>query len=208
MKEMLNTLYITTDEYNLRLENNGIMITEKDGDKKRVLGHTVDSIFCFGNISITSPLPEYCCEHGITVSFFSRYGKFYGRAEGKTRGNVLLRQAQYSLIDGRNKKQTRAVRSMLTAKADNCRSTLLHFARNHGDISENVLQACERIRDLEARLANTQDIDTLRGIEGNIAEAYFGAFDSMLYAGAPEMRFEKRSRRPPQNRMNALLSYL
>lgn len=208
MKEMLNSLYITTDECELRLENNGIVITQKDGSRKRIPGNTIDSIFCFGNLTVTSPLLEYCCDHGITVSFFSKYGRFYGRTEGKTRGNVLLRQAQYSLLNGRNEKRIHAVKSILTAKANNCKSTLLHFARNHGDLSEDALKASGQIRDLEARLTSAETVDSMRGIEGSIAEAYFGAFDSMLYAGSPEMRFERRSRRPPRNRMNALLSYL
>ena len=95
MKQLLNTLYITTRECKLSLDNEGILVNKPDGTHVRIVGHTIDSIVCFGNASVTTQLVRYCGRHGITITYLSEGGTFYGRIQGQTTGNIMLRANQF-----------------------------------------------------------------------------------------------------------------
>jgi CRISPR-associated protein Cas1 len=153
-----------------------------------------------------------CAENGIALSFLTPQGKFLARVEGPRTGNVLLRRTQYRLADD-PARGVPIVRGIVTAKAANQRTVLRRAIRDHGERmaaeARALLETAEtRLGHVARRTAQADDIETLRGHEGEAALVYFGAFDAMIQADRAAFFFNGRSRRPPLDRVNALLSFL
>jgi CRISPR-associated protein Cas1 len=204
MKKLLNTLYITRQESYVHKERETIVI--KNGDEKlaQYPALTIGNIFCFGQISVSPFLMGYCAEKGIGLSFYTEYGKFLARVEGKQTGNVLLRRAQYRIADDKTKSLAIA-RLMIAAKIANCRSVLMREVRNHGEnvhLDYAVKRLAESLRATERAATN----DELMGIEGEAASHYFSVFNELLHE--KEFVFSGRVRRPPADPVNALLSFV
>lgn len=204
MKKLLNTLYITRQESYLHKERETIVV--KNGKDK--LGQfpalTVGNILCFGQVSVSPFLMGYCGEQGIGMAFYTEYGKFLARIQGKQTGNVLLRRAQYRWADIEEKSVSIA-RLMVAAKISNGRSVLMREIRNHGDnaiLSEAVSRLAVSLR----RVQQAQSVGETMGIEGDAASAYFGVFNELLRGSG--FAFGGRVRRPPTDQVNALLSYV
>ncbi|MCU7838236.1 MAG: type I-C CRISPR-associated endonuclease Cas1c [Candidatus Thiodiazotropha sp. (ex Troendleina suluensis)] len=203
MKKLLNTLYITRQKSYLHKERETIVV--KNGDDK--LGQfpalTIGNILCFGQVSVSPFLMGYCGEQGIGLAFYTEYGKFLARVQGKQTGNVLLRRAQYRWADD-DKQSTSIARLMVAAKIANCRSVLMRELRNHGD--NPVLQAA--VAKLAASLRRVQcagSVEETMGIEGDAASSYFGVFNELIRGNG--FAFNGRVRRPPTDPVNALLSF-
>ena len=96
MRKLKNTLYVTTRDSALSLENKGILIRTGE-EKRRFPAIELESILLFGSCSVTTPLIRFCAENGISLCFYSEYGRFYGRVEGGAKGSILLRDAQFRL---------------------------------------------------------------------------------------------------------------
>ena len=207
MKKLLNVLYIITENSYLHCENNTICVKIGGADKVRIPAHTIESIICLCNTTVSTPFIGFCSENGISLSFHSDNGKFYGRIYGAVNGNVLLRQKQYELI-GKNG-SVEIVRNILRGKIINSKNTLMRAARGTSNDEENSLRKAAYLLEEQLLLLETADtIDSMRGIEGSAASIYFRVFDHMMKTEDNEMLFEKRSRRPPENRTNALLSFV
>jgi len=203
MKKLLNTLYITLQEAYLHKERATIAI-KKDGKKLRqypVL--TIGNILCFGQVSVSPFLMGYCGEQGIGLSFYTEYGKFLARMQGRQTGNVLLRRAQYRWADDMQKSLSVA-RLILAAKIANSRSVLMRELRNHGENSR-IQATVDKLATSLRRIKQAQSLEEARGMEGDAANAYFGAFDELLRG--PGFVFSGRVRRPPTDPVNALLSF-
>ncbi len=99
MKHLLNSLYILTPESYLFLQNETIGVKVGGTEKIRIPAHTIDSIYCFGNVTVSTPLIGFCGAHGIHLVFLSEYGKFYGRVQGPVSGNILLRRQQFAALE-------------------------------------------------------------------------------------------------------------
>ncbi|MDQ1363306.1 MAG: CRISP-associated protein Cas1 [Pseudomonadota bacterium] len=203
MKKLLNTLYITRQESYLHKDRETIVI--KQGDEK--LGQfpalTVGNILCFGQVSVSPFLMGYCGEQGIGLSFYTEYGKFLARVQGKQTGNVLLRRAQYRWADDADKSVSVA-RIMVAAKIANGRSVLMREVRNHGDnpaLQETVDKLATSLR----RAQHAKSVEEAMGIEGDAANAYFGVFNELIRGSG--FAFGGRVRRPPTDPVNALLSF-
>jgi CRISPR-associated protein Cas1 len=165
-----------------------------------------------GRVLVSPPLLGYCAEQGISVCFLTPHGKFLARVEGPVSGNVLLRREQYRRTDNPNGCAA-IVRNVLLGKVHNQRAVISRAIRDHGeDMSEAARTALgaarERLRHILDRLQREQELDVLRGLEGDAAQIYFGVFDSLLRVDTPSLRFNGRSRRPPTDAVNALLSFL
>ncbi|MEO8402604.1 MAG: type I-C CRISPR-associated endonuclease Cas1c [Gammaproteobacteria bacterium] len=203
MKKLLNTLYITRQETYLHKERETIVI--KQGNEK--LGQfpalTVGNILCFGQVSVSPPLMGFCGERGIGLSFYSEYGKFLARVQGRQTGNVLLRRTQYRWADNVEKSVSIA-RIMVGAKIANGRNVLMREIRNHG---ENILldRAVQQLSNSLRRCQISSSVEQAMGIEGEAAAIYFGVFNQLLRN--PGFIFEGRVRRPPTDPINALLSF-
>lgn len=209
MKKLQNTLYILTPESYLYCQNETIAVKVGGKEKIRIPAHTIESIICFGNITVSSPFIAFCGERNIGLSFFSDYGKFYGRVYGPVSGNVLLRKKQFACLNNIGFSVS-FVRMLLYGKLANSKNLLLRSRRDQTDESakQKLAQAAGQVAELAQRLEEVNDVDGLRGVEGVAASTYFGAFDCMIKTNRQAFRFAVRSRQPPADNVNALLSFL
>lgn len=209
MKKLGNVLYILTPRSYLYCQNETIAVRVGGEDKKRIPAHIIESIVCIGDTAVSSPFIGFCGERNIGLSFVSDYGKFYGRICGKVSGNVFLRKKQYEYIESKSHSES-IVRNILYSKLINSRYVLKRYMRKSEDdeARQRISNAADNITDIAAKLDGVENIAGMRGLEGSAASIYFGVFDDMLNAAEEDMRFVKRSRRPPENRFNALLSFL
>lgn len=203
MKKLINTLYITRQESYLHKERETIVI--KQGDEK--LGQfpalTIGNILCFGRVSVSPFLMGYCGEQGIGLAFYTEYGRFLARVQGKQTGNVLLRRTQYRWADDPDKSVSIA-RLMVAAKIANCRSVLMREQRNHGD--NQLLEATvKKLATSLRRVKQAKSVEEAMGMEGDAARAYFEIFNELLRGKG--FTFDGRVRRPPTDPVNALLSF-
>ena len=203
MKKLINTLYITRQKSYLHKERETIVI--KQGDEK--LGQfpalTIGNILCFGRVSVSPFLMGYCGEQGIGLAFYTEYGRFLARVQGKQSGNVLLRRTQYRWADDPEKSISIA-RLMVAAKIANCRSVLMRELRNHGD-NELLEATVKKLATSLRRVKQAKSVEEAMGMEGDAARAYFGTFNELLRGNG--FTFDRRVRRPPTDPVNALLSF-
>lgn len=209
MKTHLNTLFITTEGAYLAKDGQAVAVRVEKQTRLRVPLHNLDGIVCFGRVGCSPSLLGACAEAGVTISFMSQYGRFRAAVQGFSSGNVLLRRQQYRAADDATRSLDVA-RSIVLAKVANCRSVLLRGARDANDEarSESLRRVAKRMgNDLDAIRAATS-LDQLRGFEGETANTYFGAFNDLLAGADDSFQFTKRTRRPPLDRINALLSFV
>lgn len=208
MKRLLNTLYVLTENSYLSKQGETICVHVGGTEKVRVPIHTLEAIMCFGNTTVSTPLIAFCGERGIGLSFYSDQGRFYGRIEGPVRGNVLLRTKQYSVAQ--SDEAVGLAKNFVAAKIANSRNVLLRSAResNVPEASQKLKNAAQDMARLASQLKTADSLDQVRGIEGIVANRYFAVFGYMIKSFSDDFFFEKRSKRPPQDRVNALLSFL
>ncbi|MBI2908634.1 MAG: type I-C CRISPR-associated endonuclease Cas1 [Chloroflexi bacterium] len=209
MKRLLNTLYITTQGAYLSREQDAIVVRVDGETKLHVPIIALSGVVCFGNVSCSSPLMALCAERNVPISFLSENGRFYARVEGPVSGNVLLRREQYRRADDLDAAGEMA-RAVVVAKIANCRTILLRALRERteepgaGELGE----AAQHLGELLHELESPQSLDSVRGREGEAARRYFGVFNHLIVAQKDDFFFHERSRRPPLDNMNALLSFL
>lgn len=212
MRRQLNTLYVTTEGAWLKKDGANIVMEVEGTERARLPAHMLESLVCMGRVLVSPPLLGYCAEQGICVSFLSPNGRFLARMEGPVSGNVLLRREQYRRTDD-SARCALVVRNFLLGKVHNQRAVLSRALRDHGDsLAEAdrsaLAHARERLRRIADRLLLEERTEILRGLEGEAAQAYFGVFDHLIRVPEPALRFQGRSRRPPTDAINALLSFL
>ncbi len=208
MKKHLNTLYITSDDAYLSKERETFVVEVSNQKVFQAPIHSIENIVCFGFKPLTPALMAFCAENNVGVSYLSETGRFLARVYGAQKGNVLLRKAQYSISD--NELQSLAIaRPIVAAKVFNYRSLLLRHQRNHPDDStDSLVLASTKMGDRLAEIQRAASLDELRGHEGECAAMYFGVLSSMITAQQEDFAFSQRSRRPPLDPANALLSFL
>ena len=208
MKKLLNTLYVLTPESYLFCRNENICIKLGGEEKLAVPALTIDTIVCFGQMTVSTPLLAFCGEHGISITFLTQNGAFQGRFYGPVSGNVLLRKKQYESLND-PVFCCRYVRDELYAKLRNSKMVLLRHARNAetGNDGAPLYEAAQKLSEAAEALSRCDTIDSMRGAEGAAATVYFAQFDEMLRGNPNGFRFETRSRRPPRNEVNAALSF-
>lgn len=207
MKRHLNTLYITSPDAYIRKE--GMTFVVEIDDKKALQApvHTIENIVCFGFKSVTPALMAFCAENNIGVSYLSMHGKFLARVYGEQRGNVLLRKTQYSMFDSPDASLSVA-RNIVAAKISNSRSVLQRHLRNHGDEDKKISDAVEELSRYMNLVKNAHNLDALRGYEGDAASIYFGCFNCLITSQKEDFVMNGRTKRPPLDSVNALLSFL
>lgn len=209
MKHLLNTLYVTTQGAYLAREGETVLVRVDGETRLRVPIHTLGSIVCFGQVSCSPPLMGLCAERNVGISFLSMNGRFWARVEGPVSGNVLLRREQYRRADDQAASAGLA-RAMVIAKIANCRTVLLRAARERpeGEGAPELADAADHLAQHLRSLEEPVALETVRGKEGDAARMYFSVFDHLITAQKEDFFFRERSRRPPLDNMNALLSFL
>jgi CRISPR-associated protein Cas1 len=208
MRHLLNTLYVTTQGAYLAREGETVLVRADQEVKLRVPIHTLGGIVCFGQVSCSPPLMGLCGERNVAISFLSENGKFYARVQGPVSGNVLLRREQYRRAD-KEDASAEIARMVVLAKVANCRTVLLRGLRDHAENPQvpALEAATARLARLLDDLRQPVPLDTARGLEGDAARTYFGVFDHLITAQKEDFFFRERSRRPPLDNLNALLSF-
>ena len=208
MFELLNTLYVLTPGASLHLDHDAVRVVIDGEMHLRAPLVRLDSIVVFGPIPVSPLLIHRCADDGRTISFMSSGGRFKARLEGPVRGNVLLRRSQHLALDTQGW-PSRIGRQFVAAKIQNSRLVLLRGARDStGEPSELLRHAAGKLACILHSLHTTEGLDLVRGAEGEAARIYFQAFNSLIRAEREAFTFERRSRRPPRDRTNALLSFL
>jgi CRISPR-associated protein Cas1 len=209
VKKHHNTLYVTTQGAYLASEGEAVLVRVEQETKARFPLHLLEGIVCFGRVSASPALMAACSERGVGISFLSERGRFLARVQGPVSGNVLLRREQYRRADMPPARAAIA-RAFLTAKLANSRAVLLRALRDHdgGNDGQAVRHAAGWLAEALRALEGDRDVDALRGIEGDAAAAYFGVFDHLIVAQKEGFSFTGRTRRPPLDPVNALLSFI
>ncbi|MBL8393409.1 MAG: type I-C CRISPR-associated endonuclease Cas1 [Candidatus Accumulibacter sp.] len=210
MQQIENTLYVMTQGAYAHLENDTVRIDVEREKRLQVPLHHLGAIVCFGNVLVSPRLMHRCADDGKALVLLSEHGRFKARMEGPVSGNILLRQAQHQkardvafCLD--------TARAMIAGKIRNSRQILLRGAREAAaDEDAHVLGAgAEQLANAFRRVPHAVDLEVLRGIEGEAAKNYFDAVSCLLRHEARQVfSMNGRTRRPPRDRMNALLSFL
>lgn len=203
MKKLQNTLYITTQGSYLHKERETLVVEQNRKKVAQLPVHSIGNIFCFGNVLVSPFLLGFCGENNVNVAFFSEHGRFLARLQGRQSGNVYLRRAQYRLSDT---SPIAIAKNIIGAKIVASKRVLQRHLRNHGD-NQAIEEVIKILTSNLAQLKNTNDLASIRGVEGYSASCYFGVFGQMIKAETG-FSFDTRNRRPPRDGVNALLSLL
>lgn len=208
MKQMLNTLYVTTQGSYLHKEGEAIVIEVERVVKAKLPIHNIGSIVCFGNVLISPFLLGHCGANAVSISFLSAYGRFLAQVNGPQSGNVFLRREQYRRADDQ-KISSDIARMFIFGKVNNCRTVLQRHLRDHPETEGNniITSFLPQLASYLHTLLSPLPMDQVRGVEGIVAQNYF-SFWNVLLSQKSGFRFQGRSRRPPMDPINALLSFI
>ena len=209
MHQLMNTLYITTEGAYLSLDHETLKIKLEQETKLQIPLHHVGGVVCFGDVLISPAAMRRCAEDGRFMVLLDRNGRFKARLEGPVSGNVLLRCAQHDAISDEEKTLSIA-RTMVAGKIQNSRQIVMRSARESDDASDtaSLKGTATALANALSRVPRVEAIDVLRGIEGEAARAYFATFDRMVREDRETFTMDGRTRRPPRDPINALLSFL
>ena len=208
-RELLNTLFVMTPDAYVRLDHDSLKV-EADGAKlAQVPLHHLGSIMLFGNAMISAQAMHRCAAEGRVINLMDYGGRFKARVVGPMCGNVLLRQAQYEACRDSSCSAIVA-RAIVAGKIKNSHQSVMRAARETKSESDAAaLRACgQGLGALLESLPLQQTTDNVRGVEGQAAALYFEVFGLMITSAPEEFSFRLRTRRPPRDRVNALLSFL
>lgn len=209
MKHHLNTLYVFTQGTYLRKESETVVVRIDKQSKTRLPLLNIGSITCFGRVGISPQLMGYCGQHGIAISFMTEHGRFLAAVNGFTPGNVLLRREQYRRADDLDSAKLIA-RACIIGKLANYRTVLRRAVRDQAasEATDRLKRTADRVDMAIRTLDQSLSLDQLRGMEGEFSAEYFAVFNDLVTSQQNEFVFSGRTRRPPLDKVNALLSFL
>lgn len=208
MRKLLNTLYITSEDLFLSYSNDNVVVSRGEEVTARFPLINLEGIITFSYAGATPALMGECARRGIQLTFMKPNGRFLARVNGMSQGNVFLRREQYRIADS-DARSCVIARNMITGKAYNCRWVLERALRDHAlRINQTfVKSASEEIQRLIEHIRCAEELDSLRGLEGEAAATYFRVFDELILSHKADFIFDGRTRRPPQDNVNAMLSF-
>lgn len=208
MKKLLNTLYVTRENAYLALDGENVVVYDGDSIIGRLPLHTLESIVTFGYSGASPALMGKCASMNKQIVFMRANGTFLARVSGKQYGNILLRREQFRLCDD-EARSLDVAKTMIFAKIRNGAAVLRRALSDHAARidAQAVATAEEKLRADAKRAFETNSLGSLRGIEGEAAACYFSVFDDLVLRDEQEFRFAGRNRRPPLDRVNAMLSF-
>lgn len=208
MKKLLNTLFVTTEDAYLTLDGENVVVNKEKQIIARFPLHTLSGIISFSYAGASPAIMGACAKREVSLAFCTPRGRFLARAYGESCGNVLLRRTQYRIADD-PAQSCRIARCSIFGKMYNARWSIERTRRDHAQRvnDEQLKNASERLRELLPDLLQETSLDSLRGLEGVGAATYFGVFDDMILSRKEDFFFRGRSRRPPLDAVNAMLSF-
>ncbi len=208
MRHLLNTLFVTSEDIYLSLDGENVVANREEQIAARYPLHTLSGIITFSYAGASPALMGACAERGISLAFCTPRGRFLARVSGENNGNVLLRRTQYRMADD-VQQSCRIARTMIFGKLYNARWSIERTRRDHGMRldGEKLGRASQTIQELLPAVPQETELDRLRGLEGVGATAYFGVLDDMVLRDKETFFFHTRSRRPPLDPFNAMLSF-
>ena len=208
MRKLLNTLFVSSEDIYLSLDGENVVANREKQIVARYPLHTLQGIISFSYAGASPALMGACAQRDVDMVFCSPRGRFLARTAGIASGNVLLRREQYRIADDPARSREVA-RNMIFGKIHNARWSVERALRDHSDRldGEKFLNAIQILKEQLPHAAGAAGLDELRGIEGVAAKAYFDVFDDMLLRSKEVFFFHGRSRRPPLDRVNAMLSF-
>ena len=209
MRKLLNTLYVTSEDCYLALENENAVVWQDDVRKGQYPLQMLEGIVSFSYRGASPALMGKCAKRGISLCFMTKNGRFWARVSGEERGNVLLRKQQFRVSDD-PALSCRIARNMIFGKIYNCRWQIERTVRDHA-----LRVEAEKLKSVSRQLAGQveqisccADLDSLRGLEGEASARYFSVLDQLILNQREDFSFDGRSRRPPADPVNAMLSFL
>lgn len=207
MRKLLNTLYILTPNAYLQKDGENVVVRIDDKESFRIPIHNIEAIISFSYMGASPGLMQLCTSHGVKISFHTPSGRFIGSVEGPIRGNVLVRRTQYRYADDESTSTFYAT-AFVAGKIANQRAVLARFIRDHhpeGNALSQISEAIDQLRLLIRTLPRRSSRGEVMGIEGAAAQIYFGVFDYLILNRS--FSFSGRSKRPPRDEVNVLLSF-
>lgn len=208
MKHLANVLYITTPDAYLSLDGENIVIKKEENTSTRLPLHNIENIVCFNYQGVSPALMGACAERNIGLCFLTPNGRFLGRVSGRVRGNVLLRKKQYEVSE-RSEQSVPIAASFLLGKIYNSRKVIERALRDHAMLVDvqTLTKASMFLKETLGAIPECKNISELMAFEGSAAKIYFGVFNQLVLQQREEFAFKERSRRPPLDNMNSLLSF-
>ena len=206
MRKLLNTLYVTTPDSYLSKDGLNVVVSVQQKEVFRIPIINIEGIVTFGYMGASPGLMKLCADNGVSLTFLSPQGKFIARVQGPTRGNVLLRTEQYRLADNEDF-ALHISKLFIGGKIQNYRNILRRYERDYGS-NDGVLTAIQTLEIRKRDLQRVEDLNQLRGIEGDAASVYFDVFPNLILNQKSDFPFKGRNRRPPKDAVNAMLSFV
>ncbi|MGN0580294.1 MAG: type I-C CRISPR-associated endonuclease Cas1c [Ruminococcus sp.] len=207
MRKLLNSLYILDETAWLTLDGENIVCKLEDKEKFRMPFSNIEDIYCFSFLGCSPALMGKCAEYGINISFFNPNGKFLARVQGKTKGNIFLRKAQFEQFASPS---VTLAQNTVAAKLSNTRYLIRRSMRDNPQLDEDgELSRC--IEYLESGIEHVYDYsdkEMIMGIEGSCAKSYFRIFDRLILQQKDDFSMTSRTKRPPLDPVNAVLSFI
>lgn len=205
MRKLLNTLYVTTPDAYLSKDGLNIVVSASQKEIFRIPAINIESIVTFGYAGASPGIMKLCSDSGISLTFLSPQGKFIGRLQGATKGNVLLRKRQYILSDDKSW-SLNVARLMIGGKIQNYRNILKRYLRDYGE-NDGINNAVRILEQTKRKAMTATDKTTLIGHEGMASNAYFEVLPTLILNQKNDFPFHCRNRRPPKDAVNAMLSF-
>lgn len=208
MRKLLNTLFVTQPEIYLSLDGENVVLLQDDKKLARLPLHNIESIVNFGYTGISPALMGYCAERNISITFLTMNGRFLARVVGESRGNVILRKTQYRISDNEERSALIA-RNFILGKIFNNKWIVERMTRDHPlrvDVSQ-FKEVSDQLTLIINDIMKCTNLEILRGLEGQAAVTYNKIFDQMILQQKETFYFKERTKRPPLDNVNALLSF-
>lgn len=206
MRKLLNTLYVTTPESYLSKDGMNVVVSVKQTEVFRIPIINIEQIVTFGYMGASPGLMKLCSENNVSLSFLTPNGRLIGHFNGPVKGNVLLRKRQYEL-SAKEDFALHISRLFIAAKIKNYRNILRRAIRDNGN-DENIEKISKLLDKRQKQVLEASDFNSLRGLEGDAASAYFSVFSHLILHQKENFPFVCRNRRPPKDPVNAMLSFV
>lgn len=212
MRALKNVLFVQTQQAWLKKEGENIVLKVDKETKGRIPIHKLESLVCFGQVSISPALMAHCTENGVTITFLNQYGRYQARVEGAVSGNVLLRQSQYLASENSDSqsKSLAIAQNMMLGKIHNQRYVINRYIRDYKtQLDTKTLNDLTQVQKQLARslekILKVKQLPELLGYEGQASALYFSIFEHLIRQKT--FNFKTRNRKPPTDAVNALLSF-